>query len=180
MARIRTMTVLGTLTILAAAAGCGSDDEGTAADSSRTQAASSSPLSPSTSGAPTGDPDEPAANGAPADVSFDDQSGAGDTVTVARISLPTAGFVVITADDDSGDDSDDDSDGRVIGSEALPAGVSNGVTVALDERLTADTDLEAVLYADTDGDGSFDRGTDRRIPDDDDTTVSEDAGYDVR
>jgi len=106
---------------------------------------------------------------------------------VARVSLPNAGFVVITADDDSGDDDSgdddsdgDDGDGRVVGAAFLPAGVSDGVAVPLAAPLTADTDLAAVLYADTDGNGSFDAGADRRIPDTDETTVSEDAGYDLR
>ena len=42
-----------------------------------------------------------------ADISFDDQSGAGDSVQVARVVLPAAGFVVVTAD---GDDFSEDAD----------------------------------------------------------------------
>ena len=79
-----------------------------------------------------------------------------------------------------GSDDDGDGDDRIVGSASVPAGATDAVTVTLAPPLTQDTDLEAVLYADTDGNGAFDVDTDRRIPDTDADTVSEDAGYDVR
>ena len=188
MARIRTtMTTLTALGLLAGASACGSDDDAAApaapspVPSASTQAPSPSPSAAPSAAAPsTTGSAQPPAGGAPANVSFDDQSGAGDTVQVIRVSMPTAGFVVVTADGDDDEDSDDDGNDRIVGSAPVPAGATGAVTVPLAPPLTQDTDLEAVLYADTDGNGAFDANTDRRIPDTDADTVSEDAGYDVR
>ena len=154
-------------------AGCGGEEPdpapavGTtfAGESSSAPAGSAS----SSAAAPTG--------GEVADVSFDDQSGPGDAATVARVVLPVAGFVVVTADD--GDDDD-----RLVGAVALPAGESTDVRVPLSPVLTEDTDLEATLYGDTDDSGTFDPAVDQQVPEfdddgDDDGDVSEDADYDV-
>jgi predicted RNA-binding protein with TRAM domain len=118
-----------------------------------------------------------AATGEVADVEFEDQSGAGDLATVARVVLPVDGFVVLTADD--GDD-DEDEDDPVVGSTAVLAGESSEVPVPLSPPLTEDTELEATLYGDTDGDGLFDQSIDQQIPDSDgDDDVSDDAEYTV-
>ena len=131
-----------------------------------------------TSGAPAAPADGGAAavgSDAAADVTFEDQAGAGDLAVVARVALPVAGFVVVTEGDD---------DDRVLGATVLPAGVVTDVQVTLDPPLTEDDDLEATLYADTDGNGVFDPAQDDRVPEpdddgDDDDEVSEDADYDV-
>ena len=135
-----------------------------------------------TSGAPATPADgggAAAGSDAAAEVTFEDQSGAGDLAVVARVALPVAGFVVVTVDE--GDDDDD----RVLGATVLPAGVVTDVQVPLDPPLTEDTDLEATLYADTDGNGVFDPAQDEEVPepdddgDDEDDDVSEEADYDV-
>ena len=143
-----------------------SDESGGAASSSASASSSSA-----------------AATGAVADVSFDDQAGPGDSVVIARVVLPDSGFVVVTADDGD-DDGDDDEDDRLVGAAALPAGESTDVRVPLSPVLTEDTDLEATLYGDTDGNGVFDPAVDQQVPEsdddgDDDGDVSEDADYDV-
>jgi hypothetical protein len=146
-------------------AGCGSDD----------QPASAAAATTVTSPAPAPSTGSSAGGGGEADVSFDDQSGAGDSVRVAQVALPEAGFVVVTADDDEDDD-------RLVGWTALPAGVGTDVVVLLSPALTQDSDLEATLWADTDGNGSFDAAVDQRVREDDGDgdDVSEDADYDLR
>ncbi|WP_448614317.1 DUF7282 domain-containing protein [Modestobacter sp. URMC 112] len=127
--------------------------------------------------APAGGGGGAAAGDAAADVTFEDQAGAGDLAVLARVALPVAGFVVVTR----GDDDDD----RVLGTTVLPAGVVTDVQVPLDPPLTEDDDLEATLYADTDGNGVFDPAQDDVVPepdddgDDEDDDVSEEADYDV-
>jgi hypothetical protein len=149
-------------------AGCGSDD----------QPASAAAATTVTSTAPAPSTGSSAGGGGEAEVSFDDQSGAGDSVRVARVALPEAGFVVVTADDDEGDEDDD----RLVGWTVLPAGVATDVVVPLSPALTQDSDLEATLWADTDGNGSFDAAVDQRVREDDGDgdDVSEDADYDLR
>ena len=133
-----------------------------------------------TSGAPATPADgggAAAGSDAAADVTFEDQSGAGTLAVVARVALPVAGFVVVA--DDEGDDD------RVLGATVLPAGVVTDVQVPLDPPLTEDADLAATLYADTDGNGVFDPAQDEVVPepdddgDDEDDDVSEEADYDV-
>ena len=58
------------------------------------------------------------------------------------------------------------------------------VAVPLDPALTGSAELEAALYADTDGDGGFDPAADQPVPepdddDDDDDEVDDDAEYRV-
>ena len=177
----RSLSVASALTALLALSACGSDeDPGTPAATTTVTAPASSSASAS-SAAPA--PSTPAGGTGQPDVSFDDQSGAGDVVRVARVVLPVAGFVVVTVDDDDGDDDGDDDD-RLVGSTALPAGVATDVAVPLSPALTEDTDLEATLFADTDGNGAFDPAVDQQVREDDDgdddDDVSEDADYDVR
>lgn len=189
MNRSRLLFSAAAVSVLALVSACGGDsDEGTtggsgiSVPSSSSSAASSSAAStPTASSSAPGSSDAVGGSGA-ADVEFADQSGAGDVVRVARVGLPAAGFVVITADDDGDGDGDDDD--RFVGATPLPAGTSTDVPVTLDPPLTADSDLEAILYADTDGDGAFDAAVDQRVreteeDDDEDDDVSEDADYDV-
>ena len=154
-------------------AGCGGEE------ADRTPAVGTTFAGESSSAAPSAPASSSATStgGDVADVGFDDQSGPGDVATVARVVLPVAGFVVVTADD--GDDDD-----RLVGAVALPAGESTDVRVPLSPVLTEDTDLEATLYGDTDDSGTFDPAVDQQVPEsdddgDDDGDVSEDADYDV-
>ncbi len=145
--------------------------------------ASPSTPPPSTAAGITADVSTPSAapSGAAADVEVDDQSGAGDAATVARVSAPEAGFVVVLLEEDD----DRPVAERLLGSAPVPAGTSTDVPVPLEPALTGSADLEAALYADTDGDGAFDPAADRPVPepddddDDDDDQVDDDAEYRV-
>lgn len=135
-------------------AGCGGDDgDGTAAP------ATSSP-STSAPGAATSAPGttSPGAAAPAAEVEFEDQSGDGGSAVVDRVVAPAAGFLVVSLHDTS--------PGSVLGSAAVPSGVSSAVRVVLQPPLTASAELQATLYADTDGDGSFDAAVDRAVADD--------------
>jgi hypothetical protein len=130
-----------------------------------------------TSGAPATTADGGAAGAgsdAAAEIVFADQAGTGDVAVVARVALPVAGFVVVTEDEGADD--------RVLGATVLPAGVVTDVQVPLVPPLAEDTDLEATLHADTDGDGVFDPARDERVPEpgDEEDDVSENAAYDLR
>jgi hypothetical protein len=161
-------------------AACG----GEAADDT---AATSTPPPSTAAGSTTDDSSpstaSPSATPSPAaaDVEIDDQTGAGDTATVARVTVPAAGFVVVLLEED-----DDDRPGaeRLLGSAPVPAGSSTDVVVPLDPALTGSADLEAALYADTDEDGAFDPAADQPVPepdddDDEDDEVDDDAEYRV-
>lgn len=136
--------------------------------------------SPATAGETTVAPEGESGSDQQADLSFEDQSGAGDSAVVDTVSAPQGGFVVVAADD-----------GAVLGSTQVQVGTTDDVTVDLDPPLTADTDLTATLYADTDGDGEFDPDADEPVPapidggdpDDDESdesdTVDDDASYTV-
>lgn len=84
-------------------------------------------------------------------IQFNDQS-ASDHVTIAEVTLPEPGFVVIHEDDTSE---------TVIGeSDLLSADTHEDVRIALDDSLGGDQTLIAVVYADTNGNDEFDAGTD--------------------
>lgn len=114
-----------------------------------------SPSSPATAGATTVAPDGEAGSGQQAELEFEDQAGDGSTVVVGTVSAPEGGFVVLTADG---------ADDAVLGWSEVQVGTSADVEVTLDPPLDADTDLVATLYADTDGDGSFDPEADEVVP----------------
>ncbi|MCZ2803982.1 hypothetical protein O2W18_02570 [Modestobacter sp. VKM Ac-2983] len=117
----------------------------------------------------------PAITSEVAEVEFEDQSGAGDVVTVARVVTPADGVVAVTVDDG------DDEDAPLLGYIAVPAGEAIDVSVVLSPPLAQDTELEASLHGDTDQDGLLDRSVDQRAPDSDgDDVVSEDAEYIVQ
>ena len=86
---------------------------------------------------------------APAEVVFDAQTSDGSSITVASVTLPSAGFIAVHANADGGP-------GPIIGhSELLPAGTSTDVVVMLDEPL-AETDLLfPMAHIDVDGDGEY-------------------------
>ena len=127
-------------------AACGGDDEEPAAATS-----SSSPAS--TSATPSGSASATASTDA-ASVEFDDQSGDGASAVVARVVIPQDGFVVVSVHDD----------GAVLGSVAVTAGAAENVQVALQPAIARDTELDAALYLDSDGNGAFDAAADLAVP----------------
>lgn len=83
-------------------------------------------------------------------VTFDDQSSAGDAVTVDDVSLTEGGFVALQ--NVSGADS-----AEIRGTSAhLSPGTHTDVRVPLDVDLSSDADLTAQVYTDTDADRRFD------------------------
>ncbi len=85
----------------------------------------------------------------PASVRADDQTGDGTTVTVASVTLPADGFVVIHADNDG-------APGPVIGHSALlGAGDNTDVVVTLDTPLDADTTVFPMAHIDANANGDY-------------------------
>ena len=100
---------------------------------------------PSTTQAPAGD--GPAM--APAEVVFEAQTSDGSSITVASVTLPSAGFIAVHANADGGP-------GPVIGhSELLSAGTSTDVVVTLDDPLTATDMVFPMAHIDVDEDGQY-------------------------
>ncbi|WP_409329036.1 DUF7282 domain-containing protein [Trujillonella humicola] len=179
----RTLLTLPAALLLLAA--CGGDDDpgggdgGSATEAPGPSSPSDVPTSQPTAGGGQSD-GAPAGSDAAADLEFDDQSGDGAGAVVSRVSAPQGGFVVVTVDDDDRPD-----DGTVLGWTAVDPGVSTDVVVPLGPRLDRDTDLQATLHADTDGDGRFDPAVDQPVPEpddddddvDDDDVVDDDADY---
>ena len=129
MAR-RLLFALVALTLLATA--CGDDD-----DTADTTAQPDDELA-----------DEDMATG-PASISADDQSGDGTSVTVASVTLPADGFVVIHADNDG-------APGAVIGNSALlSAGDSTDVVITLDAALDADATVFPMAHVDANANGEY-------------------------
>lgn len=100
-------------------------------------------------------------SGTMADLEFEDQTGAGESVVVATVNAPGGGFVVVSADDE------------VLGATDVQVGTTPDVQVDLDPALTEDTELTATLYADTDTDGEFDPAVDEPVPEPVDATDDE-------
>ncbi|OMQ15166.1 hypothetical protein A7K94_0211420 [Modestobacter sp. VKM Ac-2676] len=118
------------------------------------------------------------AEGAPiSELEFEDQSGDGSSVTIARVALTVDGFVAVFPG--GGEDATAD---ELLGFTAVEAGEATDVEVSLSPTLTEDTELEAVLYGDTEEDGEFDPAIDQRIPDtdDEDDDVTDSADYTVQ
>jgi len=85
----------------------------------------------------------------PAAIAADDQAGDGATVTIASVSLPTAGFVVIHADGGG-------SPGPILGwSDLLPAGDSSVVVVTLQDSLAASGVVFPMAHVDANGNGEY-------------------------
>lgn len=139
-----TRTILIAALALIAAA-CGGD----AADETTTTAAETT----TTTQATTTTRDETATTRAmlsPAEISFDAQETDGSTITVASVTLPAAGYVVVHAD------AGDGSPGPVIGhSELLPEGTSTDVVVELDEPLTETQTVFPMAHIDANGNGEY-------------------------
>jgi hypothetical protein len=86
---------------------------------------------------------------APAEVVFEAQTSDGSSITVASVTLPSAGFIAVHANADGGP-------GPIIGnSELLPAGTTTDVVVTLDEPLAATDMLFPMAHIDVDGDGEY-------------------------
>jgi hypothetical protein len=84
---------------------------------------------------------------APASISMEDQRSDGETVVVAEVTLPAAGFVALHADEDG-------VPGVILGlSDLLPEGSSTAVTLSLERPLDTTQAVIAVAYVDRDGDG---------------------------
>jgi len=169
--RHRILPVVCTAAALAVLSACGSGDGAPQGDAP--------PSSPATAGETTVAPGGEAGSDQMADLEFEDQSGNGSSVVVDTVSAPQGGFVVLTAGDSD----------TVLGSMQLKVGTTDDVEVSLDTPLTADADLTATLYADTDGDGEFDPDVDQPVPapisgaepgddvSDDSDVVTDDAEY---
>jgi len=83
----------------------------------------------------------------PAAVTFDDQEGDGTVITVASLTLPSAGWMVLLADDGG-------SPGERVGlSPRFPAGTSTDYQFVLDEPLAEDAVLWIQVRIDFDDDG---------------------------
>ncbi|WP_138758018.1 DUF7282 domain-containing protein [Modestobacter altitudinis] len=170
--RRRPLLVLPTTAAIILLSGCGDDaPEGDAP-----------PSSPATAGETTVAPEGQSGSDQQADLEFEDQSGDGSSVVVDTVSAPQGGFVVVTAE---GSD-------VPLGSVRVQVGTTDDAEVPLDAPLTADTDLTATLYADTDGDGGFDPSADQAVPEpisgddssddtsDDSDVVDDGAEYSLR
>lgn len=126
----RLTTILAALTLVVAA--CGDDDDVTAAPAASDDSVAEAP--------PMG----------PAELSAEDQAGDGTEVTVASVTLPADGFVVIHADADG-------SAGPVIGhSELLAEGESTDIVITLDEPLAATATVWPMAHIDTNVNGAYD------------------------
>jgi flagellar protein FlaJ len=82
-----------------------------------------------------------------AQVTFDDQTMAGETVTVDSVSLSEGGYITIRARN---------ADGEIVGhSEYLAAGGHEDVRIRLESTYSDEMELYAVPHLDTDGDERF-------------------------
>ena len=176
----RSRLLLPLVPAVLALAACGGEATG---DTAATSTPPTSTAAGSTTDGPFPSTASPSATPSPAaaDVEVDDQTGAGNTATVARVTVPAAGFVVVLLEED---DDDRPVAERLLGSAPVPAGSSTDVVVPLDPALTGSADLEAALYADTDEDGAFDPAADQPVPepdddDDEDDEVDDNAEYRV-
>jgi predicted lipoprotein with Yx(FWY)xxD motif len=125
------------LLLVAAACGSGDDADGTTTDG----------LVATDAPGGTDSTTEPVTG--PAAIAADDQAGDGATVTIASVSLPTAGFVVIHADGGG-------SPGPILGwSDLLPAGDSSGVVVKLPAPLAASGTVFPMAHVDANGNGEY-------------------------
>ena len=85
----------------------------------------------------------------PGGLVFEDQMVEGSLVTVASVTMPSPGFVVLQSDASG-------TPGEVLGvSELISRGTVSGVAVALFFPLEAGAVLHATLHIDMDGDGQF-------------------------
>ena len=144
------VSLVAALTLFVAA--CGDDDAAdttTASEATNTTTAATD--APGTTTAATDEPDDAAAEPVtgPAAITASDQSGDGTTVSVASVSLPTEGFVVVHADGGG-------SPGPILGwSDLLPAGDNTDVVVELQEPLTESAIVFPMAHVDANGNGEY-------------------------
>jgi hypothetical protein len=147
MSRRLLVALIATLALIAAACGDDADDASDVVEESPSVAADDS--SDDMADEPADEMAEPPPMG-PAELTVDDQSGAGATVVITSVMLPAEGFIAIHSDAGG-------NPGPVIGhSDLLPAGVSTDVIVTLDEPLVADTTLWPMVHIDTNRNGTYD------------------------
>lgn len=142
----RLLAVLLAVAFIAAA--CGSDD-----DDSETADTAEADDAPADADQAEEEPEdeEPVAAPVtgPAAIAADDQTGDGTTVTVASVTLPTAGFVVIHADSEG-------APGAILGwSDTLPAGDSTDVVVTLNTAIDADATVFPMAHVDANDNGEY-------------------------
>lgn len=90
-------------------------------------------------------------------ISVDDQElSASSEILIAEVAAEEDGFIVIHNTNEDGEPVVPES----IGAAPVSAGVNEGVAVALDEEITADTILVAMLHSDTDENGIYEYGAD--------------------
>ena len=130
------LTAAMALSLVAAA--CGSDGATDAADTTAT-----------TEGAVEETVEDAGPTTGPATITAEDQSGDGTTVTVASITIPTEGFIVIHADNDG-------APGPILGwSDLLPAGDSSNIDVTLNTPLDADAKVFPMAHVDANANGVY-------------------------
>lgn len=103
-----------------------------------------------------------------AELDLEDQSGDGSAVVVEEVGVSQgSGLVVVTRAGST----------TPIGVAVVQDGGERDLTVVLEERLTGDAKIRAVLYVDTDEDGAFDPAHDTVVVDDDGDPETDDADY---
>ncbi len=96
-----------------------------------------------------GDPEDVVPATGPADIAVETQRVEGTSLTVASVTLPSDGWVVVRADDGG-------APGQIIGiSEILREGVVARVQVPFFVPITEDTTVHATIHVDLDRDGAF-------------------------
>jgi len=103
-----------------------------------------------------------------AELDLEDQSGDGSAVVVEEVGLSQGeGLVVVTREGSA----------TPLGAALVRDGGERNLTVVLEERLTSDETVRAVLYLDSNRDGGFDPTEDTVIVDDDGDPETDDAEY---
>jgi predicted lipoprotein with Yx(FWY)xxD motif len=138
------VSLIAALTLLAAA--CGGDDD-SADTTTASEATAETTAADDASDAPDDSVTEPVTG--PATITASDQSGDGTSVSVASVSVPTDGFVVVHADGGG-------SPGPILGwSDLLPAGDNTDVVVELREPLAESAIVYPMAHVDANGNGEY-------------------------
>lgn len=102
-----------------------------------------------------GSDEEPAAEISmqPSSITAEAQESDGDTVTIASVDLPSAGFIAVHGDGGG-------SPGPVIGvSGLIGAGTHTDISITLDSPITENTTIYPMVHIDTDANGVYEFGT---------------------
>lgn len=135
------LSLIAIIALLVAA--CGGEDTTQTTEATTTTAAPTT----TTVAATTTEPDGPSTG--PADITFESQTSNGESITIASVTLPTDGYVVVHADADG-------TPGAVIGwSDLLPEGTSTDVTVTFEEPLTETQTVFPMAHIDANGNGEY-------------------------